>query len=79
MDAIEETILPKTEPLFPKGGKRFYFFETGEDSRSRGLPTLVVAYDSTNTEVEYYNFDNFLTDIKLNDGDFDPDRVWSKR
>jgi len=79
MDAIEETIPPKVEPLLPQGGKRFCFFENSANSKGLGLPLLVITYDSTNKEVEYYNFDNLMTDIKLSDADFDPDKVWSKR
>jgi hypothetical protein len=80
MQAIEETIPPKTEALFPQGGTRFYFFDTGEDSPSKGLPVIVVAYDaSTRKEVEYYCFDLFMYPIRLDDKDFDPDQVWKKR
>ncbi|MCE9534707.1 MAG: DUF1571 domain-containing protein [Planctomycetes bacterium] len=79
MDTVEETILPKTEALLPQGGRRIYFFETGTELRSRGLPTLVIAYDAANKEVEYYCFDNFMLDIKLNDADFDPDLVLKKK
>lgn len=79
MEAIEETIPPKIEQLFPQGAKRTYFFDTTVGAPSTGLPVLVVAFDHTGREVEYYCFDRFLFPVRFNDGDFDPDKVWSKK
>ncbi len=80
MECMEEIIPARTEALFPQGGKRVYFFDTGTNSPSNGLPVLVVAYDaSTRKEVEYYCFDNFMHPINLSDKDFDPDQVFKKK
>src|SRR5258707_11001436 len=76
MEAIEETIPPKTEKLFPLGAKRTYFFDTTPGAPSAGLPVLVVACDHTGKEVEYYCFDRFLFPVRFIDADFDPDKVW---
>lgn len=77
MHAVEETIPPRGEPLLPKGGKRYKYFDTGEGA-TNGLPVVVMTYDAAGKEVEYYCFDRFLFPVRLDDADFDPDRAWKK-
>lgn len=82
MEAVEEIIAAKTEPLLPQGGKRVYFFDTGATCPSKDLPVLVIAYEIKGKElkeVEYYCFDNMMTNLRLDGRDFDPDLVWSKK
>ena len=79
MEAIEETIPPKTEKLAPQGAKRTYFFDTTPNAISTGLPVLVVMFDNTGKEVEYYCFDRFQSAVRFTDADFDPDKVWSRK
>ncbi len=79
MEAIEDTIPPRTEALLPQGGKRVYFFDTRTNSPSAGLPVLIVTHDAAGKEVEYYCFDRMTTQIRLTDKDFDPDQVWKKK
>jgi hypothetical protein len=80
MEAIEEIIPARAELLFPQGGKRVYFFDTGANSPSKSLPVVVVAYDNaTRKEAEYYCFDNFMHPINIGDKDFDPELVWKKK
>jgi Protein of unknown function (DUF1571) len=79
MEAVEDSIPPRTEALLPQGGKRVYFFDTGTNSASAGLPVLIVTHDAAAKEVEYYCFDRMTTRIRLTDKDFDPEQVWKKK
>jgi hypothetical protein len=79
LDGIEETIPPRTEALLAQGGKRYTFFDTAANAKSFGLPVLVITYDASNKEVEYYRFDNFMYPYKVSDADFDPERIWARR
>jgi hypothetical protein len=67
----EQTMLPGSDPLLPHGGKRTLFF----DQRSH-LPVLLVTLDNTGHEVEYYRYDYFEYPVKLDDDDFNPDKLW---
>ncbi len=78
LEGVEETVLPRTETLLPQGGKRLTFFDPTAGSASAHLPVLVITYDSSGREVEYYCFDRFIIPIKLTDSDFDADRLWKK-
>lgn len=71
MDAVEQIIPPDCENHLPKGGSRMWMFDT--DSR---FPLLVVTYDHTNQEVEYYCYDRLQFPSKLDDDDFNPDKLW---
>jgi hypothetical protein len=79
MEAIEETVPPRTEALLPDGGKRVMFFDSGADSPSAHLPVLVITCENTGREVEYYCFDRVTTKIRLTDADFDPELVFKKK
>lgn len=71
--ALQHTIPPRFDPTLPQGGKRAYYF--CPDSK---LPMLVVAHDEKGREVEYYHYDRLLLGVKLDDADFDPERLWRK-
>jgi hypothetical protein len=71
--AIEHRLPAGLDPSLPRGGIRQYFFHPTE-----GLPTLVIAYDERNQEVEYYCYDRIQAGVRLDDADFDPDRLWGK-
>ena len=69
-----EHVLPAGyDASMPKGGRRVYFFHP-----ENRLPTLIVAKDERGREVEYYFHDRLLPNVKLDDDDFDPDRLWAK-
>lgn len=78
LEAVEQTILPGTEPLFPKGGKRTLYFDPEPSSPSHGLPILVTAVNEAGREVEYYYFEN-LKPAKFSDADFDVNVLWKTR
>lgn len=73
-EGVEETIPPGRDPHLPRGGRRLWFFDA-----QRHLPTLVITYDATGHEVEYYCFDRWQYPVHLDDDDFNPDRLWSQR
>lgn len=79
VDAIEETVPPKTEKLLPTGAKRTYFFDTSRDGPSAGLPVLVVTHENNGKEVEYYCFDRFQFPVSLTDADFNPEKAWPRK
>ncbi len=79
LEAIEERIPPNAETLLPQGGKRTYFFDSNPKSPSHMLPVLVLTYDASGKEVEYYCFDQFLYPIRLRDSDFDPEIIMKKK
>lgn len=79
LEVIEETVVPRTENMLSQGGKRVYFFDVTAGSVSNGLPVMVITYDIGGKEVEYCCFDRFLFPVRLDDADFDPDRVWGKK
>lgn len=74
LDAAEQAIPSGYEPQLPKGGSRLWLFDP--DSH---LPVLLVTTDHTNHEVEYYCYDRIQYPVKLDDDDFNPDRVWKQR
>ena len=39
---------------------------------------LVITRDETDHEVEYYCYDHFQYPVKLDDDDFNPDKLWRR-
>jgi len=64
---------PGYEAQLPRGGRRWIFF----DQRER-LPVLVITQDERGHEVEYYCYDRLQYPVKLDDDDFNPDKLWAK-
>jgi hypothetical protein len=73
VEGLEQTMVAGADPLFPKGGRRIAFFDP-----LTHLPTLVIAYDHTGAEAEYYCFDRFELPLNLDDHDFDPRVLWPR-
>ena len=71
---LERTLPPKEDETLPLGGKRTYFFDP-----DTGLPMLVTAVDEKGQEAEYYRSDRIMLNVKLDDADFDPERLWAKK
>jgi hypothetical protein len=67
VEGVLQAIPPRSDPLFPAGGKRLFFFDP-----DLNLPVLVVAFDEKDREVEYYCYDRFVIPGRLDDADFDP-------
>jgi hypothetical protein len=73
-ETVEEMIPPGQNPALPQGGRRLWAFHP-----ERHLPTLIILYNETGHEVEYYCFDRWQYPVALDDLDFDPDRLWGKK
>jgi hypothetical protein len=71
VEAIEQIIPPGRDPDLPRGGRRLYCFDPDWH-----LPLLVVTRDAEGHEVEYYRYDRLQAPLKLDDDDFDPDKLW---
>jgi hypothetical protein len=74
LEVVEQTIPSRSEDALPGGGRRFFYFDP-----ANGLPVLIIAKDRADHEVEYYCYDRIEYPVKLDDGDFDPDKLWGKR
>jgi hypothetical protein len=72
LEGVYQVLPAMSDPQLPKGGERWLFFDP-----ANGLPALVIAHDSTG-EVEYYCFDHVQYPVRLDDDDFNPDRLWRK-
>jgi hypothetical protein len=70
---IEHAVPPGIDASLPRGGKRLYGF----DSQSH-LPVLLTTRDDKGQEVEYYRYDRLQYPVRLDDDDFNPDRLWGK-
>ncbi len=71
LEAIERTIPPGVDPDVPRGGRRLCMFDL-----TARLPVLVITFDAAGTEVEYYCYDRLQYPVKLDDDDFNPDKLW---
>jgi hypothetical protein len=70
-EGIEQLIPMGSEQLLPRGGHRLWMF----DPTSK-LPVLMITRDETGHEVEYYCYDRFQYPVKLDEDDFDPEKLW---
>ncbi len=71
LEGIERTIPPNVDPDVPRGGRRLCMFDI-----AARLPVLVITLDAAGNEVDYYCYDRLQFPVKLNDDDFDPDKLW---
>jgi hypothetical protein len=71
LDAVEHTLPPGLESQLPRGGRRWVFFDPASH-----LPILMITHDDKGHEVEYYCYDRLQFPVKLDDLDFDPDKLW---
>jgi hypothetical protein len=70
---VEHTLPPGCDPTLPRGGKRLYGFDPDNH-----LPVLVTTRDDKGQEVEYYRYDRLQYPVRLDNEDFEPDRLWGK-
>jgi len=73
VDGIEWKVPVGYDSSLPKGGTRWMFF----DPKTR-LPMVVVTHDERNHPVEYYQYDLLQTPVKLDNDDFDPEKLWGQ-
>jgi hypothetical protein len=74
LEGAEQLIPSHSEPLLPRGGKRLWLFDP-----QTHLPAYIVTRDEGGRMVETYCFDRFQTSVKLDDDDFDPDKLWGPK
>lgn len=73
LEGIELLLPPGVEQALPRGGRRLMYFDP-----NTGLPVIVITYDDKGQEAEYYCFDRLLLNVKLDDDDFNPAKLWRK-
>ncbi len=72
VEAVLQIIPPKAEKALPKGGRRFWYFDT----RLR-FPVLIITQDANQREVEYYCYGPFRFGF-FSDEEFDPKALWGE-
>lgn len=78
LEGVEQTVRKGDEEDVPTGGVRHWFFDAKPGSPSQGLPVLVILYDPSGRELEYYRYTQLKVPAALTDADFDPAR-WGKK
>jgi hypothetical protein len=71
VDGVEIQLPPNRDPDLPRGGLRQVFY----DPVSK-LPTLYLSFDEQGRPFGYNFYDRLQTDLKLDDDDFNPDKLW---
>jgi hypothetical protein len=72
LEGVECQFVPGRDPDLPDGGKRLVFFDPATH-----FIVLSQSFDPSGREVEFYCFDRFQLDVKLDDDDFNPDKLWT--
>jgi hypothetical protein len=72
LEGVECHFPPGREPEIPDGGKRLVYFD-----RATHFPVLSLTFDTSGREVDFYCFDRFQLDVKLDDDDFNPEKLWA--
>ncbi|HEY1378881.1 MAG TPA: DUF1571 domain-containing protein [Gemmataceae bacterium] len=72
LEGVECLFPPNHEPEIPDGGRRLVYFDPATH-----FPVVSLTYDPTGREVDFYCFDRFQLDVKLDDDDFNPDKLWT--
>jgi hypothetical protein len=73
VSAVEHVLPPGYDANLPRGGRCTYYFDPDIH-----LPTLVILRDHTGQEVEYYFYDRLQFPVRLDDSDFNPDKLWGR-
>jgi len=74
LESVEQSIAPGQETLLPRGGRRQWYFDPASK-----LPVLVITWDATGHEVEYYCYDRLEYPVRLDDDDFNPAKLGTRR
>ncbi len=72
-EAVEQAVPPGRDATPPQGGRRWWFF----DPHTR-FPTLMITHAPNGHQVEYYFYDQFQLNVRLDEKDFNPDLLWGK-
>jgi hypothetical protein len=71
LEMVELILPPNREPEAPQGGKRLLGFDP-----QMKWPVFSNTFDQNGREIDYYVFDRFQLNVKLDDDDFNPDKLW---
>jgi hypothetical protein len=71
LEGVECLFPPNREPEIPDGGRRLVYFDPVTH-----FPVMSLTYDQSGREVDFYCFDRFQLDVKLDDDDFNPEKLW---
>ena len=72
LEGVECSFPAGREPEISDGGKRLVYFDPATH-----FPVLSLTYDPSGHEVDFYCFDRFQLNVKLDDDDFNPDKLWA--
>lgn len=70
---VEIKLPPGRDLDLPRGGSRHVFY-----CPTTKLPLLYLSFDELGRDFNYHFFDRLQLDLRLDDEDFDPDRLWGK-
>ena len=73
LEGIECLFPPGREPEIPDAGRRLVYFDPVTH-----FPVVSLTYDPAGHEVDFYCFDRFQLDVKLDDDDFKPEKLWAQ-
>lgn len=73
LEVVEVDLAPGLDPTLPRGGHRL----CGIDPASQ-LPVLIITWNETRHEVEYYCYSHLQYPVQLSDDDFNPDKLWRR-
>jgi hypothetical protein len=71
VEMVELTLPPNREPEAPQGGRRLLGFDP-----TMKWPVYSTTFDPNGREIDYYCFDRFQLNVRLDDDDFDPEKLW---
>ncbi|HXD86186.1 MAG TPA: DUF1571 domain-containing protein [Urbifossiella sp.] len=76
LEGVEQAA--RKDEQLPTGGTRQWFFDAKPDSPSFGLAVLVILFDASGKEMEYYRYTHLKAPAGLTDANFDPARLGKK-
>lgn len=74
MAGVEIELPSGRDPDLPRGGKRHIYY-----CPACKLPLLYLCFDEVGREQNYNCYDRIQLDLKLDEDDFNPDKIWGKR
>jgi Protein of unknown function (DUF1571) len=74
VEALERILPPGVDPDLPRGGRRLICIDPDWQ-----LPLLIITYDDKGQQVEYYLYDRLQAPVRLDDDDFNPDKLFAPK
>jgi hypothetical protein len=74
LEAFECRLPVGYAPEVPQGGKRLLCFDPATK-----FPVVSLTWDHAGQEVDFACFDRFQLDVRLDDDDFNPDKLWATK